>query len=92
MGCHFPCDVFLASEARKTSKKTVLCSFVLLSFLIPVHHQHKNLPTHYREKKCAELNQAAVSVNEMSPVPAGRLVLEDAINFRFYPGTLPQKG
>ena len=84
--------ISLRVKAEKPQKRQRFCSFVLFSFLIPVHHQYKNLPTHYREKKCAELNQAAVSVDEMSPVPTGRLVLEDAINFRFYPGILPQKG
>ena len=37
VGCHFPCDVFFASEGKTTSKKTVflfLCSFFSYQFRV----------------------------------------------------------
>ena len=59
VGSHFPCDVFFASEGKTTSKKTVfrfLCSFFLTTF---------EFTNRLREKKRAELNQTALSVDEI---------------------------
>ena len=59
VGSHFPYDVFFASEGKSTSKKTVflfLCSFFLTNF---------EFTNRLREKKRAELNQTALSVDEI---------------------------
>ena len=59
VGSHFSYDVFFASEGKTTSKKTVflfLCSFFLTTF---------EFTYRLREKKRAELNQTALSVDEI---------------------------
>ena len=59
VGSHFPCDLFFASEGKTTSKKTVflfLCSFFLTNF---------EFTNRLREKKRAELNETALSVDDI---------------------------
>ena len=60
VGCHFPCDVFFASEGKTTSKKTVFL-FLFFSFFLTSCEFTKRL----HEKKRAELNQTALSVDEI---------------------------
>ena len=70
----------LRVQAKRPSKRTVFlffCSSFLTSF---------EITNHLREKKREELNQTALSVDEFLAC----LVLEDAINFGFFPRTLLQ--
>ena len=58
VGSHFPHDVFFASEGKTTSKQTV---FLFVCFFLTTFEFTNRL----REKKRAELNQTALSVDEI---------------------------
>ena len=80
----------LRVKAEQSQKRQRFCSFVLFSLPVPV--QIRIYQPIFVEKKFAELNQTALSVGDFFLVPSGRLVLEDAINFRFFLGSFFKKG
>ena len=80
----------LRVKAEQSQNRQRFCSFVLFSLPVPV--QIRIYQPIFVEKKFAELNQTALSVGDFFLVPSGRLVLEDAINFRFFLGSFFKKG
>ena len=80
----------LRVKAEQSQKRQSFCSFVLFSLPVPV--QIRIYQPNFVKKKLAELNQTALSVGEFFLVPSGRIVLEDAINFRFFLGLFLRKG
>ena len=66
VGCDFPCDVFFPSEGKTTSKKDRL-SVPLFFFLTSFEFTNR-----LREKKRAEVNQTALSVEENLLRASGR--------------------
>ena len=82
----------LRVKAEQSKKRQRFCSFVLFSLPWPVPVQIRIHQPIFVKKKIAELNQAALSVGGIFLVPSGRLVLEDAINFRFFLGLFLKKG
>ena len=79
----------LRVKAEQSKKRQRFCSFVLFSLPVPVQIRiHQPI---FVKKKC-KLNQTALSVGGIFLVPSGRLVLEDAINFRFFLGLFLKKG